>query len=56
MKNKDRPIQNLIKISNKNRFYLQIFEMKYKEDQIVCFVFKFSKIKKKNNNKDEIYI
>jgi len=47
MKNKDKPIQDLIKISNKNKFYLQIFEMKYKEDQIIGFVFKFSEIKKK---------
>ena len=54
MKNKDRPIQDLIKISNKNKFYLQIFEMKYKEDQIIGFVFKLSEIKKKNCNKDEI--
>ena len=53
MKNKDRPIQDLIKISNKNKFYLQIFEMKFKEDQIIGFVFKFSEIKKKKN-KDEI--
>jgi len=47
MKNKDKPIQDLIKISNKNKFYLLIFEMKYKEDQIIGFVFKFSEKKKK---------
>ena len=54
MKNKERPIQDLIKESNKNKFYLQIFEMKYKEDQIIGFVFKFSEIQKKKKNKDEI--
>ena len=54
MKNKDKPIQELIKMSNKNKFYLQIFEMKFKEDQIIGFVFKFSDIQKKKNNKDEI--
>jgi len=54
MKNKDKPIQDLIKISNKNKFYLQINEMKYKEDQIIGFVFKFSEIQKKRNNIDEI--
>ena len=51
MKNKNKSIQDLIKISNKNKFYLQIFEMKFKEDQIIGFVFKFSEIKKMNKDK-----
>ena len=33
LKNKDIPIQDLIKASNKQKFNLQIFEMKYKEGE-----------------------
>ena len=47
---KEIPIQDLIKISKKNKFNMQIFEKKYKEEEIVAFIFKFSEIKKKNKN------
>ena len=53
-KNKNIPIQELIKISIKKKFNLQIFEMKYKEDEIIGFVFKFTEINKKKKNKKEI--
>jgi len=46
LKNKDIPIQELIKKSKKNKFYLQIYEMKYKENEIKGFVFKFIEIQK----------
>lgn len=46
LKNKDIPLQELIKNSKKNRFHLQIFEMKYKENEIKGFVFKFTEIQK----------
>ena len=46
LKNKDAPLQDLIKNSKKKRFYLQIFEMKYKENEIKGFVFKFIEIQK----------
>ena len=55
LKNKDTPIYDLIKISNKKKFNLQIFEIKYKEDEILGFVFKFTELKKKKKNEtDEI--
>ena len=46
LKNKDIPLQDLIKNSKKKRFYLQIFEMKYKDNEIKGFVFKFIEIQK----------
>ena len=46
LKNKELPLQDLIKNSKKNKFYLQIFEMKYKENEIKGFVFKFIDIQK----------
>ena len=56
LKNKNIPVQELIKISNKKKYNLQIFEMKYKEDEILGFVFKFTEINKKKNNKKEIVL
>ena len=53
LKNKDTPIYDLIKISNKKKFNLQIFEMKYKEDEIIGFVFKFTELKKKKKNETD---
>ena len=49
---KDKPIEDLIKISNKTKFNLQIIEMKYNEGEILGFVFKFSDIQ---NNKNKNY-
>ena len=51
LKNKDTPIYDLIKISNKKKFNLQIFEIKYKEDEILGFVFKFTELKKRKKMK-----
>ena len=53
MKNKDKKIEELIKISNKKRLNLHIFEMKYKENEIIGFIFKFSEIQKNNKLKNE---
>jgi len=39
-KDKEKNIQDLISNSNKQKLYLQIFEMKYKENEISGFVFK----------------
>ena len=50
---KESPIQDLVKISKKNKFKMQIFEMKYKHSEIIGFVFKFTEIKKKKK-KEEI--
>ena len=44
IKNKEKNIDNLIKISNKKKLNLQIFEMKYKENEIIGFVFKFTEM------------
>ena len=52
LKNKDTPIQDLIKQSQKKKFYLQIFDMKYNEREIIGFVFKFISIKKKKKIKE----
>ena len=54
LKNKDIPIQDLIKASNKQKFNLQIFEMKYKEGEIIGFIFKFIEINNKKINKNEL--
>ena len=39
-KKNDKQIKDLINYSTKKRFYLQIFEMKYKHSDIIGFVFK----------------
>ena len=50
---RDKKIQDLINKSKKQKFYLQIFEMKYKENEIIGFVFKIFDIQnKKEKNKD----
>ena len=53
-KNKDTPIQDLIKISEKKKFYLQIFEMRYSERELIGYVFKFIEIQKYKKNKIEM--
>jgi len=53
MKNDNKDIEDLVKISNKKILNLQIIEKKYKEDEIIGFVFKFTEIKNKQD-KDEI--
>ena len=50
LQNKDTPIEDLIKKSNNKKFNLQIFELKYIEDEIIGFIFKFTEIKKKNKS------
>ena len=53
---KDKDIQDLINESNKKKFYLQIFEMKYKENEISGFVFKLYDIAKNSyKKKEELY-
>ena len=53
-KNKDTPIQDLIKISEKKKIYLQIFEMRYNERDLIGYVFKFIEIQKDKKNKIEM--
>ena len=53
-KNKDTPVQDLIKISQKKKLYLQVIEMKYNEGEIIGFVFKFTETQKKNQFKNRI--
>ena len=50
-KEKDMQIPDLIKYSNKKIFFLKIIEMKYKENEILGFVFKLTEINQKNINK-----
>ena len=50
-KEKDMQISDLIKYSNKKIFFLKIIEMKYKEKEILGFVFKLTEINQKNKNK-----
>ena len=52
LKNKDAPIQDLIKVSRKNKFNLQIIEMKFYEEEITGFLFRFTEIQKKNKKKE----
>ena len=53
---KDKDIQDLINESNKKKFYLQIFEMKYKENEISGFVFKlYNTAKNSYKKKEELY-
>ena len=55
LKNKDKKMEDLIKASYKKKFNLQIFEMKYKPNEIIGFVFKFIDIQtNKNKKKNEI--
>ena len=53
-KNKNKKIEDLIKLSYKKKLNLQIIEMKYREDQILGFIFKFSEIPNNNKIKNEI--
>ena len=53
IKNKEK-IENLIKDSKRNKFNLQIIEMKYKENEIIGFVFKFVEMQKKKKSKKDI--
>ena len=53
-KNKETPIQDLIKISEKKKIYLQIIEMRYSERELIGFVFKFVEIQNNKKNKNEI--
>ena len=52
-KNKNKSIQDLIKVSNKNKFFLQIFTFKNQKDEINGFIFKIyeSKSIKQNHEK-----
>ena len=50
---RDKKIQELINISKKQKFNLQITEMKYKENEIIGFVFKLFDVKnRKEKNKE----
>jgi len=51
LKKKEMSIQDLVKISNKKAFNLQIIEMIYKEGEILGFLFKITEIKSKEDNK-----
>ena len=48
-KNKDKTILELTELSPKKKFLLQIFTMKYDENEILGFVMKFTEIMKKKN-------
>jgi len=54
LNNKDVPIQDLIKASEKKKYNLQIFEMMYEEQEIIGFLFKFIEISQKKNEKKEL--
>ena len=51
LKKKDMSVQDLVKISNKKAFNLQIIEMEYKEGEILGFLFKITENKRKKDNK-----
>ena len=53
IKNKEK-IENLINNSKKNKFNLQIIGMKYKENEIIGFVFKFIEMQKRKKSKKDI--
>ena len=53
LKKKDMPIQDLVKISNKKAFNLQIIEIQFKEGEILGFLFKITEIKNKNDIKNK---
>ena len=50
----EKQIQNLINQSNKKKFYLQIFEMKYKENEISGFIFKLYDKRNYQKKKEEL--
>ena len=54
MKNDNKEIEELVKVSKKKILNLQIIEKKYKEGEIIGFVFKFIELKNKRD-KNEIY-
>ena len=56
LNNKDIPIQDLIKVSKKKKFNLQIFEMMNEKQEIIGFLFKFIEIYQKKNEKKELII
>ena len=51
-KNKNENIQELVEKSYKKRLGMQISVMKYNEDEIIGYVFKFVELTKKNKEKD----
>ena len=53
-KKKDIQIQDLIRVSNKKAVNMQIIEMKYRENEIICFAFKFTEINKKKSKDKKI--
>ena len=55
LKNKDKKMEDLVKISSKKKLNLQIIEMKYKEGEIIGFIFKFFEIQKNNKMKNVVY-
>ena len=55
LKNKVTQTKELIKISKKKKFNLQIREMKYKEGEIIGFVFKLSEISNKKGKNEFSY-
>ena len=50
IKRKEEKIDDLIRISHKKKLNLQIIEMKYKEGEIIGFIFKFFEIQSKIKN------
>ena len=56
LKKKDMSIQDLVKISGKKAFNLQIIEMRFKEGEILGFLFKITEIKGKKDNKKKTEI
>ena len=56
LKKKDMSIQDLVKISGKKAFNLQIMEMRFKEGEILGFLFKITEIKGKKDNKKKTEI
>ena len=53
-KKKDIQIQDLIRASNKKAVNMQIIEMKFRENEILCFAFKFTEINKKKSKDKKI--
>jgi len=56
LNNKDIPIQDLIKVSKKKKYNLQILEMMNEKQEIIGFLFKFIEICQKKNEKKELII
>ena len=46
--------EELVEKSKKNRYNLQIIGMKYKENEIIGFLFKFADVQKKKKNRNDI--